>query len=119
MKLKVFSISFLALTILFSALAVFNVFNDTRSWYESELETTHQALLDNLEFQDELESYGDRYNAQQSLTESSEDALRDWMWECQKAINEYEQNTLIFGLLAGVCGITTVVLIIISKKRKV
>ena len=101
MKLKIVSISFVILTIAFSILSCSNIFNNSRKYYEEQLDETRQALLENIEFQEELESHGNRYNNELSLTENSEEALREWMRDCQQEINEYKQKALIFGLFAG------------------
>lgn len=118
-KIKIISICLIVLTFVFGILCFSNIFSDSRKYYEEQLDKTHQSLVDNLDFQDELNGYGDRYSDELDLTESSEEVLRDWMWDCQQAINEYEQKALIFGLLAVGCGVTTIVFIIVNKKRKV
>ena len=118
MKLKIISIGCIVLTIVFSILCCSNIFNDSRKYYEEQLDETHQSLVHNLDFQDELNGYGDRYSGELGLAESSEEVLRDWMWECQQAINEYEQKALVFGILAGISGISAIIFIIL-KKRKV
>ena len=118
-KIKVISICLIALTFVFCILCFSNIFNDSRKYYEEQLDETHQSLVDNLDFQDELNGYGDRYSGELGVAENSEEVLRDWMWECQQKINEYKQKTLIFALLAGGCGISAIVLIIINNKRKV
>lgn len=119
MKIKIISIGLIVLTIAFSILCCLNIFNNSRSFYERELDETHQELLENLEFQDELKGYGSRYYKQLDTVETAEESLREWMWTCQQKINAYKQKSLIFGLAAVGCGISTVVLIIINKKRKV
>lgn len=119
MKIKIVSIGLIILTIVFSILCCLNIFSDSRKYYEQQLDETHQSLVENLEFQDELKSYGSRYYKQLDTVKTAEEALRDWMWDCQQAINEYEQKALIFGLIAVGCGVTTIVFIIVNKKRKV
>ena len=119
MKIKIISIILIVLTIVFSILCCLNIFSDSRKFYEKELEVTHQALVDNLDFQEEYDGYGNRYASELDLAQSSEEALRDWMWDCQQAINEYKQKALIFGLLAAGSGITSIIFIIVNKKRKV
>lgn len=118
-QIKIISICLIALTFVFGILCFSNMFNDSRKYYTEELEKTHQSLVENIDFQEELESYGNKYNNELNLTENSEEVLRDWMWECQQEINEYKQKTLIFSLLAGGCGISAIVLIIINNKKKV
>ncbi len=119
MKLKIVSISLIVLTVVFSILCFSNIFSDSRKYYEEQLAETHQSLVDNLDFQDELNGYGNRYSNELGVVESSEEALRDWMWSCQQKINEYKQKVFVFGLLAGVSGIAAIVITIIDRKRKV
>lgn len=117
-KLKIVSICLIALTVLFGILCFSNIFNSSRKYYESELNATHQALLGNLDFQDEYGDYGDRYGNELNLAKTSEEVLRDYMWECQQIINEYKQKAMIFGIFAGVFGVA-VAFIVVKRKREV
>lgn len=121
-KLKIISICLVVATIIFAVLSLANVFGDGRAYSVARREEAHANLLDVKEHIAELESYkpivgSSKVSSSIETMEELREMYGDIMWECQKEIDVYNRNATIFGVMASVSGIASVILLIKGKRK--